>query len=205
MAVELDATARCGAAGVWSTCGREALHLAAANGGTNVCRYLVQDLAFPVDAPSSSGETPLLLAATFGHTATAAYLLKRGADPRSAENDGDTPLHWAAYNGTNDDAGYLWCGCAHARARGDAMPSACGVRGCRLSDTVGRPSVQGMASWRCCSCPKAPTWARPTPGARRCTSPRSGGTLPSSASCCDAALMYVRECNTPGLYDEYCP
>jgi ankyrin repeat protein len=115
MAVELDATARCGAAGGWSTCGREALHLAAANGRTNVCRYLVQDLAFPVDAPSSSGETPLLLAATFGHTATAAYLLERGADPRTAENDGDTPLHWAAYNGTNDDAGYLWCGCARAR------------------------------------------------------------------------------------------
>ncbi|KAM0867793.1 hypothetical protein ACQ4PT_041747 [Festuca glaucescens] len=106
MAVELDAEARggagAGAAGVWSTCGRGALHLAAANGRAHVCRYLIQDLGFPVDAPSSSGETPLLLAATFGHTETAAYLLERGATPRAPDSDGETPLHWAAYNGDRE-------------------------------------------------------------------------------------------------------
>ncbi|KAM0897028.1 hypothetical protein ACQ4PT_022813 [Festuca glaucescens] len=106
MAVELDAAARggtgAGAAGVWSTCGRGALHLAAANGKAHVCRYLIQDLGFPVDAPSSSGETPLLLAATFGHTETAAYLLERGATPRAPDTDGETPLHWAAYNGDRE-------------------------------------------------------------------------------------------------------
>ncbi|KAM0917932.1 hypothetical protein ACQ4PT_009328 [Festuca glaucescens] len=103
MAVDLEATARRGAAGVWSTCRPQALRLAAANGRTVVCRYVVEDLAIPVDAPSSSGETPLLLAATSGHTATAAYLLERGADPRTAENDdNETPLHWAAYNGDRE-------------------------------------------------------------------------------------------------------
>uniref|UniRef100_A0ACD5VC54 Uncharacterized protein n=1 Tax=Avena sativa TaxID=4498 RepID=A0ACD5VC54_AVESA len=102
MAVELEATTRGGAAGVTSTCGREALHLAAANGRTDACRYLVQDLAFPVDVLSSPGETPLLLAATFGHTAAAAYLLQRGASPRAADGDGLTPLHWAAYNGDRE-------------------------------------------------------------------------------------------------------
>uniref|UniRef100_A0ACD5ZV83 Uncharacterized protein n=1 Tax=Avena sativa TaxID=4498 RepID=A0ACD5ZV83_AVESA len=102
MAAELEATARGGAAGVRSTCGRQALHLAAANGRTDACRYLVQDLAFPVDAPSSPGETPLLLAATFGHTAAAAYLLERGASPRATDGDGETSLHWAAYNGDRE-------------------------------------------------------------------------------------------------------
>ncbi|CAM0874120.1 unnamed protein product [Alopecurus aequalis] len=106
MAVELDAAARggtgTGVAGVWSTCGRRALHLAAANGRTHVCRYLVQDLGLPVDFLSDSGETPLVLAATFGHTATAAYLLERGAGPRAPDSDGETPLHWAAYNGDRE-------------------------------------------------------------------------------------------------------
>ncbi|KAM0878268.1 hypothetical protein ACQ4PT_034993 [Festuca glaucescens] len=83
-------------------CGRGALHLAAANGWTHVCRFLVQDLGFPVDALSSCGDTPLLLAATFGHTLTAAYLLERGADPRAPDSTGETPLHWAAYNGDRD-------------------------------------------------------------------------------------------------------
>lgn len=106
MAVELDVAARggtgTGAAGVWSTCGRGALHLAAANGKTHVCRYLVQDLGLPVDVPSSSGETPLHLAATFGHTATAAYLLECGASSRAPDTDGETPLHWAAFNGDRE-------------------------------------------------------------------------------------------------------
>jgi ankyrin repeat protein len=81
-------------------CDRGALHLAAANGRTDVCRFLVQDLGFPLDARSPCGDTPLLLAATFGHTSTAAYLLERGADPRAPDSTGETPLHWAAYNGT---------------------------------------------------------------------------------------------------------
>ncbi|KAE8813342.1 Ankyrin repeat and SOCS box-containing protein 14 [Hordeum vulgare] len=84
---------------VWSTCGR-ALHLAATNGRTNVYRYLVWDLGIPVDTLSDERETPLLLAATFGHTATAAWLLERGASARAPDVDGETPLHWTAYNGT---------------------------------------------------------------------------------------------------------
>uniref|UniRef100_A0A8I7BK79 Serine/threonine-protein kinase BSK1-like TPR repeats domain-containing protein n=2 Tax=Hordeum vulgare subsp. vulgare TaxID=112509 RepID=A0A8I7BK79_HORVV len=87
------------AAAVRSGSGHGALHEAAANGRTLVCRYLVQDLGFPVDPLSDTGETPLLLAATLGHTATAACLLERGASPHTPDHDGETPLHWAAYNG----------------------------------------------------------------------------------------------------------
>ncbi|CAM0948127.1 unnamed protein product [Alopecurus aequalis] len=106
MAAELEAAARngtgLGAGGVWSTCGHNALHLAAANGRTHVCRYLVQDLGLPVDARSSQGDTPLVLAAMWGHTATAAYLLARGAKPGAPDSDDETPLHWAAYHGDRE-------------------------------------------------------------------------------------------------------
>ncbi|KAF7008475.1 hypothetical protein CFC21_023219 [Triticum aestivum] len=136
MALELlppapSATGADATAGVWSTCGR-ALHLAATNGRTDVCRYLVQDLGIPVDALSDERETPLLLAATFGHTATAAWLLERGASPRAPDVDGETPLHWAAYNGDRDLAMLLLCKGADvgaANPRGTALHVAA-MRGC---------------------------------------------------------------------------
>ncbi|XP_020180963.1 uncharacterized protein [Aegilops tauschii subsp. strangulata] len=86
-------------AAVRSTSGHGALHVAAANCRTRICCYLVQDLGFPVDPLSDTGETPLLLAATLGHTATAACLLAHGASPHAQDHDGETPLQWAAYNG----------------------------------------------------------------------------------------------------------
>ena len=69
---------RTGSGGVWSMCGRGALQLPAAND------------------PSSSGKTDLVPAATLGDTASVAYILERGADPRTPESDGETPLHWSA-------------------------------------------------------------------------------------------------------------
>ncbi|XP_044972070.1 poly [ADP-ribose] polymerase tankyrase-1-like [Hordeum vulgare subsp. vulgare] len=135
MALELlppaPSTTGADATGVWSTCGR-ALHLAAANGRTDVCRYLVQDLGIPVDSLSDERETPLLLAATFGHTATAAWLLERGASPRAPDVDGETPLHWAAYNGDRDLAMlllYKGADVSAANPRGTALHVAA-MRGC---------------------------------------------------------------------------
>uniref|UniRef100_A0ACD5ZAN3 Uncharacterized protein n=1 Tax=Avena sativa TaxID=4498 RepID=A0ACD5ZAN3_AVESA len=107
MAAELKSGRVPGAGGVWLACGITALQLAAANGRAHVCRFLVRDLGIPVDSRSSSGDTPLLLAATFRHTATAACLLERGADPRALDSGGHAPLHWAAYNGDRELATLL--------------------------------------------------------------------------------------------------
>jgi ankyrin repeat protein len=100
LAAEQETGTGQGAADVWWAGGFSALHLAAAKGRERICRYLVQDLGFPVDARSSSGESPLVLAARSGDTASAAYLLERGGDPRSPDTHGQTPLHWAAFHGT---------------------------------------------------------------------------------------------------------
>jgi ankyrin repeat protein len=42
------------------------------------------------------GWTPLLWAAEKGHEAVAKLLLEKGAEPQSKDNDGRTPLSWAA-------------------------------------------------------------------------------------------------------------
>ena len=207
MAAEVDAAAPGGgegAGGVRSRCGRGALHLAAANGRTHVCRFLLEGLGLPVDALSASGappsrpaaaarsshvssmlaerliscfvfdaaahagETPLLLAATFGHTSTAAYLLDRGADPSTPDpNGGDTPLHWAAYNGAYDAAPASRRVAVHVRhalyhqashcARVLAN-STCSCRGSRAGEAAaaqgsrrgrGEPPRHGAACRRC--------------------------------------------------------
>lgn len=44
-----------------------------------------------------SGSTPLVSAATFGHTEIAKMLIDAGADLTIANNDGTTPLHSAAF------------------------------------------------------------------------------------------------------------
>ncbi|KAJ4789801.1 ankyrin repeat family protein [Rhynchospora pubera] len=79
--------------------GLSALHLGAFYGKTEICQYLVDDLGFHVDFLTARGETPLCYAAMKGHTATAMYLINRGANPIASEKDGITPLHYAAQLG----------------------------------------------------------------------------------------------------------
>lgn len=52
-----------------------------------------------VDARDEQLDTPLLLAAESGHTATAVYLASRGADVEAEDRDGQTPLGAAAAHG----------------------------------------------------------------------------------------------------------
>lgn len=75
---------------------RGALHFAAREGKTDVCKYLIEELKLDVDLKDDDGETPLLHATREGHLATANYLLEHGADPAASSELGATPLHHAA-------------------------------------------------------------------------------------------------------------
>ncbi|KAM0874928.1 hypothetical protein ACQ4PT_037121 [Festuca glaucescens] len=61
--------------------GNCALHLAAAAGRVDVCRYIVEDLRLDVNQPNFKGETPLFASAYCGGAAAARYLIDHGADP----------------------------------------------------------------------------------------------------------------------------
>ena len=52
-----------------------------------------------VDAVDKINQTPLYLAARFGHAAVATKLLQANAAVDAANANGETPLHWAAGNG----------------------------------------------------------------------------------------------------------
>ncbi|CAK9166283.1 unnamed protein product, partial [Ilex paraguariensis] len=75
---------------------RGALHFAAREGKTEVCKYLLEDLKLDVDTKDEDGETPLIHAARQGHTSTAKYLIECGADPEIPSELGATALHHAA-------------------------------------------------------------------------------------------------------------
>lgn len=79
------------------------IHILAATGDTPALEADVgANPALPrlIDARTlGGGLTPLALAAEKGHTESLAWLLKRGADPRIANDDGLTPLALAARAG----------------------------------------------------------------------------------------------------------
>ncbi|KAL0335514.1 UNVERIFIED_CONTAM: protein STIP1, partial [Sesamum radiatum] len=75
---------------------RGALHFAAREGQTEVCKYLLEELKMDVNTKDEDGETPLTHAARQGHTATAKYLVDRGADPSIPSELGTTALHHSA-------------------------------------------------------------------------------------------------------------
>ncbi|VAI23387.1 unnamed protein product [Triticum turgidum subsp. durum] len=77
--------------------GDRALHLAAAAGRLEVCRYLVQDLRLDVNQLNLIGDTPLYLSASYGRADAARYLLDHGADPLAGKVH--SPLHGAAKEG----------------------------------------------------------------------------------------------------------
>ncbi|XP_015875446.3 uncharacterized protein LOC107412234 [Ziziphus jujuba] len=86
---------------------RGALHFAAREGKTEVCKYLLEELKLDVDTKDEDGETPVLHAARQGHTGTAKFLVEHGADPNIPSELGATALHHAAGIGDIELLRYL--------------------------------------------------------------------------------------------------
>ncbi|XP_021283418.1 ankyrin-1 [Herrania umbratica] len=86
---------------------RGAIHFAAREGKTEVCKYLLEELKLDVDTKDEDGETPLLHAARQGHTLTAKYLLEHGANPSIPSDLGATALHHSAGIGNIELLKYL--------------------------------------------------------------------------------------------------
>jgi hypothetical protein len=60
-----------------------------------------------INASDTSGCTPLLIAAQYGHPDLAAFLICRGANANAVDSSRDTALHWAAYKGSVAVCGML--------------------------------------------------------------------------------------------------
>ncbi|CAN6348352.1 unnamed protein product [Urochloa humidicola] len=84
--------------------GRTLLHIAAAEGRLDVCKFLVEASGLHVNSTSAEGETPVLLAAEAegkgnGTRGILRYLLDHSGDPALPDARGSTPLHNAAEYG----------------------------------------------------------------------------------------------------------
>ncbi|XP_044499913.1 ankyrin-1-like [Mangifera indica] len=86
---------------------RGALHFAAREGKTDVCKYLLEELNLDVNTQDEDGETPILHAARQGHAETVKYLFEHGANPAIPSNLGATALHHSAGIGNIELLKYL--------------------------------------------------------------------------------------------------
>ncbi|GJP63541.1 hypothetical protein CLOP_g20606 [Closterium sp. NIES-67] len=84
-------------AGVADDEGRTALHMAAANGHTEIAKLLLQRGA-PVNAPNRQGNTPLHWAAVNGRDSMVHLLIAAGANPSSLNSHERTPVDEAIHS-----------------------------------------------------------------------------------------------------------
>ncbi|CAI9115245.1 OLC1v1016098C1 [Oldenlandia corymbosa var. corymbosa] len=83
--------------------GCNALHLAAAQGRTQMCRDLIRNLKFhDINASDDSGRTPLIQAVLWKHRRTVDFLIDNGADVTKGTLKGYTPSHCAAEKGSKE-------------------------------------------------------------------------------------------------------
>lgn len=79
--------------------GYSAIHLAVWKLETDLIVKLLDKAACPIDLPSGSGQTPLMLAAALGSLPLIKFFLDRGADIEKKDTLGITPLMSAVQNG----------------------------------------------------------------------------------------------------------
>uniref|UniRef100_A0A2P2M1H2 protein S-acyltransferase n=1 Tax=Rhizophora mucronata TaxID=61149 RepID=A0A2P2M1H2_RHIMU len=82
--------------------GQTALHWCAVRGAIQVAELLLQEGA-QFNSVDMYGYQPTHVAAQYGQTAFLYYIVSKwNADPDVPDNDGRSPLHWAAYKGFAD-------------------------------------------------------------------------------------------------------
>ena len=74
------------------------IHWACVNGHINIVDILLQ-YGVSIDITDNKGCTPLIVAAQYGHTMLAGYLMGKGARLQMVDKDGDNALHWASFKG----------------------------------------------------------------------------------------------------------
>ncbi|XP_056684752.1 uncharacterized protein [Spinacia oleracea] len=93
--------------GAKDSSGHTILHVAASEGRTLFCKYLVDTIKFDIDCKDRMGYTPLHYAVFEGNFMTSSFLLDHGADPNMTCNAGLTALHYAAKKGRKDQVKLL--------------------------------------------------------------------------------------------------
>ena len=88
--------------GVWRT-NVTALHIAAGKKSRKVLEYLLnENLMSDINARTSTGETPLLVAVRARSARNVSLLLSKGADSSCVDDLGNTAIHYAAEYGNGD-------------------------------------------------------------------------------------------------------
>lgn len=77
---------------------QQPIHWACVNGQIAAVEILLQ-CGVDIDSVDSKGCTALIVAAQYGQTMLAGYLMGKGARMQAVDRDGDTALHWAAFKG----------------------------------------------------------------------------------------------------------
>ncbi|XP_052255507.1 uncharacterized protein LOC127861166 isoform X2 [Dreissena polymorpha] len=81
--------------------GARPIHWACVNGHIAIVDILVQ-AGVSLDITDNKGCTCLIVAAQYGQTMLAGYLMGKGARLQMVDRDGDTALHWAAFKGKSE-------------------------------------------------------------------------------------------------------
>lgn len=78
--------------------GPRPIHWACVEGHIVIVDLLLQH-GVPIDSTDKKNCTPLIIAAQYGKSAVASYLIGKGANTHAVDVEGDTALHWAAFKG----------------------------------------------------------------------------------------------------------